>query len=670
MAGGLAETASGPRPGDLPLRGILLAVLCVLILSILTPYSEFVLLGTQIGAFAPPAGALLILFVLCGVVNPVWRALQRGRAGAGLSRRELIGVYIVMLAVAALPSCQFAGWLATVTTGAFYFANPANHWQDYWRYIPEWWGPRAPEHAEAIRLFYEGPREGQPIPWGPWLRPLLAFGPMALALYGAFLACSVLLGKHWIDNERLAFPLVQLPLDLTEAGSAGRAPRMSVGMLWPGLFRSKVTWAGALIPAFFHTLNGLHGYFPRVPEVPLRGINVGQTLVMKPWVAAQPVTVDIYFCLIGFSFLCSQDVPVSIWVFWIVAKLEAVLGCALGWNTGPPQRGLRSVDFPVVVAQQVGGTLALLALMLWAARSHLRGLWVRVRSGRPEGALERVALIALGCCLVGLCCWSVAGGMQAWMAPLLWLLTLAFMLFVHRMMAEGGVNLLWAAQSGPNYLIYALDGGRYLGPRAWAQLVMLPYFIWHFKGAVGPQSFEGLKLAREVGLRPGRLLLSMVGGMVLTAVLSYLATIWLVMRHGGGLALDLYRFEHVGIRPMQELGDVLGTPQGLQWPKLAGFAASAGATWGLSWMRWHHGWWRLHPMGYVLSNVFVSWYLWSSVFVGTVINWLIRRYAGVKGYHASRPFFLGLILGDFLMLGVWTVVNALTGLRGFMLFGA
>ena len=80
------------------------------------------------------------------------------------------------------------------------------------------------------------------------MKPLLAFGPMVIALYVAFLAVSVLLAPQWIDREKLAFPLVQLPLDLTK-GDEGRPH------LWRSLFRDRAIWLGAAIPIVCHSLN-------------------------------------------------------------------------------------------------------------------------------------------------------------------------------------------------------------------------------------------------------------------------------------------------------------------------------------------------------------------------------------------------------------------------------
>jgi len=639
---------------------IALALVAVVGVAVFTPYLEIVLHGTQIGSFAPPPGALLILLLLTGLVDPCLRLLRRRRR-SGLTRGQLLAVYIALLAGAALPSCQFAGWLATIVTGPFYYANAANHWEDAWRHIPSWWGPRAPAQAEAIRQLYEGLDPGVALPWATWLKPLLAFGPMVIALYVAFLAASVLLAPQWIDREKLTFPLVQLPLDLSEDGGGPTH-------LWRGFFRSRAMWVGAMIPVVCHSLNGLHRFVPAVPEIPLRGIDLNRFLTTRPWVAAQPLRIDIHLCLIGFAFLCSRDVPTSIWVFFVIAKLESVFGCAMGWTAGPPSVWLRDIEFPVLVAQQVGSTLAFLGLMLWAARGYLRNVWRRARGPTREGRWQRLSLITLGVTLVGLCAWSIGGGMQAWLAPGLWVLTLAFMVVAHRMMAEGGVNLLWDAQSGPNYLIYALDGGRYLGPRTWMQLVCLPYFTWHFKGAVGPHAFESLKLMSAGGLDRRRAVGLMVTAIVLTAVVSYLATIQLVHTRGGGVVLEPFRFEHVGLRPMWEFTAVTDQPQGFRWIKLAGMGGAAAATWGLSWMRWRYEWWRLHPIGYILGNTIVVWFMWASVFIGSAASWLVVRYGGARGYRAARPFFLGLIFGDFLMLGVWTIITAATGTRDFQLF--
>jgi hypothetical protein len=60
--------------------------------------------------------------------------------------------------------------------------------------------------------------------------------------------------------------------------------------------------------------------------------------------------------------------------------------------------------------------------------------------------------------------------------------------------------------------------------------------------------------------------------------------------------------------------------------------------------------------------------MWASVFVGTSMSWIMVRYGGARGYRSARPFFLGLVFGDFLMLGIWTAISAVTGTRDLQLF--
>ena len=49
-------------------------------------------------------------------------------------------------------------------------------------------------------------------------------------------------------------------------------------------------------------------------------------------------------------------------------------------------------------------------------------------------------------------------------------------------------------------------------------------------------------------------------------------------------------------------------------------------------------------------------------------NSLVRRYGGLKGFVRFRPFFLGLVLGEFLTAAAWMLIDACLGLRGHNIF--
>jgi hypothetical protein len=66
-------------------------------------------------------------------------------------------------------------------------------------------------------------------------------------------------------------------------------------------------------------------------------------------------------------------------------------------------------------------------------------------------------------------------------------------------------------------------------------------------------------------------------------------------------------------------------------------------------------WWPIHPIGYLTAYSSAMWILWFSFFVGWICNALCMRYGGVLLYKKVRNFFIGLIIGDFLMAGTWAI---------------
>ncbi len=69
----------------------------------------------------------------------------------------------------------------------------------------------------------------------------------------------------------------------------------------------------------------------------------------------------------------------------------------------------------------------------------------------------------------------------------------------------------------------------------------------------------------------------------------------------------------------------------------------------------------LHPIGYAVGASSAPYLLWSSLFVAWAAKSVVIRAGGPRAYHGARPAFLGLVLGDYLMAGLWTVVGIATG---------
>ncbi len=67
----------------------------------------------------------------------------------------------------------------------------------------------------------------------------------------------------------------------------------------------------------------------------------------------------------------------------------------------------------------------------------------------------------------------------------------------------------------------------------------------------------------------------------------------------------------------------------------------------------------LHPLGLILMNTSLLQTLWLSIAIGWAIRLLLLRTGGTGVCRRARPFFLGLILGETLSMGILTVSELL-----------
>lgn len=56
--------------------------------------------------------------------------------------------------------------------------------------------------------------------------------------------------------------------------------------------------------------------------------------------------------------------------------------------------------------------------------------------------------------------------------------------------------------------------------------------------------------------------------------------------------------------------------------------------------------------------------VWFPVFLGWLIKYILLKYGGLRLYKKARPIFLGMILGEGLSAGCWSIVGFIVG-RGY-----
>jgi hypothetical protein len=94
-------------------------------------------------------------------------------------------------------------------------------------------------------------------------------------------------------------------------------------------------------------------------------------------------------------------------------------------------------------------------------------------------------------------------------------------------------------------------------------------------------------------------------------------------------------------------------------PDLAGmgvFAGSAAFALLLALLRARYTWFPFHPMGFALGvgGTVDRW--WFALLLCTVIKGAVIRYGGVRGFQKTAPFFMGLVLGNYVIACFWTLV--------------
>ncbi len=63
-------------------------------------------------------------------------------------------------------------------------------------------------------------------------------------------------------------------------------------------------------------------------------------------------------------------------------------------------------------------------------------------------------------------------------------------------------------------------------------------------------------------------------------------------------------------------------------------------------------WWPFHPIGYGLAVSYAMDYFWFTALIGWLCKTLTIRYGGIKMYRQALPFFMGLILGDYVTASI------------------
>ena len=134
------------------------------------------------------------------------------------------------------------------------------------------------------------------------MQPLILWSIYLTVLVFTMLCITVFIRKQWIDHEKLSYPLVHLPIEMT-VKTEGRL-----------FFGNRLLWIGTLVAGGICLLNGLSYLFPFVPSLTLN-YKLSAHFTSPPLNAISRMTMYWNPYAIGLAFLIPLDLLFSLLVF-------------------------------------------------------------------------------------------------------------------------------------------------------------------------------------------------------------------------------------------------------------------------------------------------------------------------------------------------------------------
>ncbi|NOZ21355.1 MAG: hypothetical protein GXP25_09735 [Planctomycetes bacterium] len=634
-----------------PCRTLLLGAGLSALVVYMAQYSCNIIHGSYLAIDHMPAGGIFLFFMLTFVFMAVLRAIKRVLDFTGA---ELVVVYIMLLVVSSIATMGLGTQFIPILAGPHYYASPENRWGEM--ILPHINESYVPRGAYVLRWLFEGRPRGALIPWSAWVPPFAVWFPFLFALYFVMVAITVVLRKQWMETERLAYPLCQLPLAMVSEENRE-------GVLRP-FFKSKLMWAGFALPFLVGLINGLHEYHHLIPEVPL----VTSLGILR---GAARLQIRLSFPVVGLAYFINLKVALGLWIFNVLSTLTQGTFLMLGiYST--ENMGSYGAARPIFKHLGMGAITVYVFYFLWTARTHLKNVFRKafLNASDVDDSGEimsyRTAVIGGILCFIYMVFWLYRSGLPLVPAVLFMLLALLIFVGITRVVVEAGVPTLIAPSIAPSQLISSI-GTPAIGT---AGLVTLGFtYIWaaDIRTFCMSASANSLKLTEIIKGSKRIVFWAMAIAIVIGVVGSSFVVLNMAYDNGGANMNNWYFNGNIRVA-FQYVVNKMRTPEG---PNPIGWLCKGvGAVIMVLLMIAHRRfvWWPLHPIGFTIGAVGWISALWFSIFLAWLIKSCILGFGGMNLYNKSRNFFLGLVLGQYTAAGMWFVIDAITGMEGNRIF--
>lgn len=589
--------------------------------------------------------AVVILLILVAA-NAVVRRFAPSRV---LAQGELLTIYM-MIALASVPaSHDMLQVLIPELTYPFKFATAENQWGKlFMEHLPRW---LMVHDQVAVDGFYQGATTF--YQWRivkAWLLPTAMWTLFVTDLAFVLLCMTVLLRKQWTEQEKLTYPLVTLPLDMTTE----RTP----------FFKNKLLWTGMALAGFLDLLQGLGALYPSFPMPNMKSLDLMTYATTSPWNAVGWSPIRFYPFAVGLGALLPVDLSFSAWFFHLFLKAQLVLSAAAGWSQIP--------RFPYVNEQSFGSLIGLFVFSIWTGRRYFADLLSNAFARKSdmgdanEAMRYRTAAWGALAGTIGLFAFVLAMGMSPWLVPIVFAIYFALSIAQTRMRAELGPPVHDFYLVGPDSMLPVILGPANLGSANLTALSMMFWFNRTYRSHPMPIQLEGFKMAERSGIGYRKL----AAAMMLAVVAGMITAFWsqLHVAYQLGAMSKMMSPKWFGLEPYMRLESWLKSPQPANGNALWAIGAGLVFTLLLNAIRMRVMWFPFHPVGYALAGNWSMNLLWVSMLIAWLIKLLLLRYGGLRLYRAAIPLFLGLILGEFVMAAFWNVFGIFRDVQTFNIF--
>lgn len=479
--------------------------------------------------------------------------------------------------------------------------------------------------------------------------------PFFIALLLVSYTLIIFFRRQWIDHEKLAYPLMQPIIHLSETTIDGQP-----------LWKKPLLLYGMAIPLFMAIMDVVKHINPQMPCFPidhLGSLNWGSFTNAHGF---SSLVTCINFVAIGIGYFVPQDVLLSVWSLYLIIKVGEV---ALLSHTGKwffSSGGMFIWGNAAIAWQSFGAFAVFVVLMIYRGRRHLNHfVRLAIDSGKKEDdelMSPRTTLVVFALGILFMVFWLIYFGLPTKVVLIFMPLILLIYLGIARVVCQSGIFYIVPPMIAQNPAIILLTP-RGIGTQGMISLGLT--YSWHgdVQSVLSGLSAEGIKLQRAIGCTGRQLTIAIIS----STIVGLFVAPWGVILTGyrqGVLNWNTWLFSGFGVNTYgQVLGHIQSGNDSFDWIPFVYFGIGSVLMVIMSVLYYRYLWWPVHPIGLTVISSFTLYAVYLGFFIVWFAKHLILRWGGPRLYKRFMPFFIGLLIGHYIGRGIALITYTLLGLR-------